>query len=143
MAEESRPPQIEALQGALAGVHAALWAYGLLTPRLSDPDKARARTAHGAHRRLRDHLERVIAEAEETPVASAAGYSLPFEVTGRASARRLAAHVERGCAQVFGHLAGATSDPERRVFAARALTACARRAVEWGGEQETFPGLTH
>lgn len=120
MAEESRTPQLDALQGALAGVHAALWAYGLLTPRLSDTEKTRARAAYGAHRDLRDHLERLIAEAGEKPVASEAAYALPFEVTGRSSARRLAAHVERGCAQVFAHLAGATSDPELRIFAARA-----------------------
>lgn len=133
--------EIEALQAALAGVHAALWGYGVLGPRLSGEESKRGRRTYTRYRELRDHFVALLKERSADPVAAAPGYALPFPVTDAASARRLAAHLEAGCAAVFADLVAGATSATLRSFAARTLRECALRHLEWGGKPSAFPGL--
>jgi hypothetical protein len=133
--------EIETLQAALAGVHAALWGYGVLGPRLSGEEEERGRRAYVRYRELRDHLVALLSERSVEPVAAAAGYTLPFPVSDAASARRLAAHLEAGCAGVFADLVAGATSAKLRGFAASTLRECALRHLAWGGALSAFPGL--
>jgi Domain of unknown function (DUF4439) len=127
---------VEALQQALAAEHAAVWAYGVVGGVLG-PDSSAATAAYAAHRGRRDQLlSRIGAEA----VAAEPAYDLPFPVSGAGQAQRLAVRVEERCAEVYAAVVARTTG-DNRVYAARALTECAVRALEWGGNLEAFPGL--
>jgi hypothetical protein len=133
--------EIETLQAALAGVHAALWGYGVLGPRLSGEEGERGRRTYTRYRELRDQLVALLSERSADPVAASPGYVLPFPVTDAASARRLAAHLEAGCAGVFADLVAGATSATLRGFAASTLRECALRHLEWGGSPTAFPGL--
>jgi len=133
--------ELKALQAALAGVHAALWGYGVLGPRLTGGALKGSRKAYDAYRTLRDELEDLVTARKAEPVAADAGYRLPFPVTDGTSARKLARHLEDGCAALFGDLVAAAVSVDLRTFAAEQLTACARRGMSWSDQQVAFPGL--
>ena len=133
--------EVASLQRALAGVHAAVWGYGVLGPRLDGDDEARGRQTYTAYRALREQITTLLEARSATPVAADPGYALPFQVTDAATARRLAVHLEDGCAAVFADLvAGATGD-DIRALAARLLDDCAGRRLVWGAAPVAFPGL--
>lgn len=139
MSEET---EVEALQSTLAGVHAALWGYGLVASRLRDTaDEAAADTGYTDYQRLRNRLDAMIRRRDAAPTAAEAGYDLPFDVTDEASARRLAVHIEEGCAPLLGHLVTATENPDLVNFAATQLAALTQRRVRLGAEPDAFPGL--
>lgn len=75
------------------------------------------------------------------PVAALAGYRLPFPVDGPAPARRLARHLEEGCAELYADLVAAARGAGLRTFAATELTACCTRRSAWRGSPVAFPGL--
>lgn len=134
------PAARRALQTALAGEHAAVYAYGLLGARVTDADARRARAFLEAHRAGRDLLISVLSTAGDQPVAAAAAYDLPFPVRARADARRLAAVIEERLAVVYAGVVG-PAEGELRRSAARWLGACAVRAAGWTGRTSAFPGL--
>ncbi|GAB3424522.1 ferritin-like domain-containing protein [Flindersiella endophytica] len=133
--------ELKALQAALAGTHAALWGYGVLGPRLTGAALKGSHKAYDSYRTLRDELEDLVIARKGDPVAARAGYQLPFPVTDGTSARKLARHLEDGCAALFGDLVAAAVTAELRTFAASQLTACARRGMSWSDRQVAFPGL--
>lgn len=132
--------EVAALQQALAGVHAAVWGYGVLGPRLG-ADEAQGRATYAVHRKLRDQVAALIRDRSSVPVAAQAAYALPFEVSDEKAAKRLAVHLEDGCAAVFADLVAAADLPAVKVFAARVLHECAERRLAWGGTPVAFPGL--
>ena len=134
------PAARRALQTALAGEHAAVYAYGLLGARVADADARRARAFLEAHRAGRDLLISVLSAAGEQPAAAAAAYDLPFPVRSPADARRLAALVEERLAMAYAGVVG-PAEGELRRSAARWLGACAVRAAGWTGRTSAFPGL--
>jgi Domain of unknown function (DUF4439) len=124
-----------ALQAALAAEHAAVYAYGVVGGVLGGT--AQANAAYAAHRGRRDQLTaRLGADA----VAAEPAYELPFAVTRPGQAERLAVQVERRCAEVYADVVSRTTGATR-LYAARGLTECAVRSLEWGGDFEAFPGL--
>ncbi|CAN5650267.1 hypothetical protein BH24ACT13_BH24ACT13_11600 [soil metagenome] len=131
---------LASLQVALAGEHAASYAYGVLGAQLAGRDRERARTAYDAHRVLRDRLDTLARGHGGQPVVAAAAYELPFAVRTEADARRLAGRVEERTAAPYADLVAAAIGPERR-FATIALRAAAVRAAGWRGETQPFPGL--
>ncbi|WP_020575623.1 ferritin-like domain-containing protein [Actinopolymorpha alba] len=133
--------EIETLQQALAGVHAAIWGYAVLGPRLRNADRERGRQVYSGYRGLRDQLTSLIRARRTTPVAAEPAYALPFQVTSATTARRLAAHLEDGCAGVFADLVAGAATADVRVFAARLLNECAERRLQWGSDPVAFPGL--
>lgn len=133
--------EIRGLQTALAGVHAAIWGYGRLTPALTPELEGQARSAYHAHRRLRARLGSMLTDRDVEPVASLPAYRLPHPVNDSASARDLAAELERGCAEAFGTLVEHARGAELRQYAADQLLACARRERDWGTRPGALPGV--
>lgn len=123
--------ELSALQAALAGEHAAVWAYGVVGARLPAAQRPRALADLAAHRRARDLLQARLRARGATPVAPDPAYLLPFAVPDRGAALRLAAFVEHRLAADYVALLGATADRPGRAAALAALTATATREAGW------------
>ncbi|OWV04327.1 hypothetical protein B5D80_20705, partial [Micromonospora wenchangensis] len=89
-----------------------------------------ARAAEAAHRSRRDALVLQLSSAGGTVPADQAGYALPFPVTDRAAALRLAVQVEERTA-AFWRVALPVTTGADRTRALNALTDCAVRATRW------------
>ena len=131
--------EVAALQAALAGEHAAVWACGRAAAELTGAQRGRALDQLDAHRIARDTLRGRIRAAGSEPVPAAAAYVEPFPVTGARTARRLLAQVDDALAACYADVAAATSAGERGT-AVKASVAAARRSVAWGGAPRAFPG---
>jgi hypothetical protein len=136
----------DALNRALAAEDAAVFGYGVLGPHLNRTDVDAARSAEDAHRDLRDSLLIKLSGANASPVAADPAYALPFPVTDRTSALKLAAELEDGAAQAWHGALGPTIGADRSM-AAQALIDCAVRATRWrviAGVKpatQSFPGV--
>ncbi len=119
-----------ALQRALAAEQAAIHGYGVLGVHLSGGEQAEARGAEDAHRARRDAILLRLAAATAAPSAAPPGYRLPFPVTDRASALRLAIALEEGVAATWRAALAGTLD-EDRAAAVDALSDAAVRATRW------------
>ncbi|SCE63994.1 ferritin-like domain-containing protein [Micromonospora mirobrigensis] len=119
-----------ALTAALTAEYAAIYAYGPIGVRLRDAARTAARAAEAAHRNRRDALVLQLTAAGVEVPADHAGYALPFPVTDRASALRLAVEIEDRTAG-FWRAALAETEGADRNRALAALTDCALRATRW------------
>jgi uncharacterized protein DUF4439 len=131
---------LQALQGALAAEHAAIYGYGVAGAMLSGGDRASALTDWRLHQEARDTLQAMITKLGAAPVAANAAYRLPFPVRDAHSARRLAATLEEGVTRAYLGLV-AVSDHTLRTFGALAMRAPANRAAAWRGSTVAFPGM--
>lgn len=131
---------IPALQGALAAEHAAVYGYGVAGAMLTGAALAQARAGWTAHQVARDTLAAMLTRLGATPVAASPAYELPFAVTGPASAKELAAALEKGVTRAYLALV-AVNDPALRTFGARAMQVSANRATAWSGITVAFPGM--
>ncbi len=119
------------LTGALAAEEAAIYAYGLIGVHVTrDSEVAAARNCEQKHRQRRDYLVDRLDELEASAAPAPAAYELPFEVTGRAGALKLAVHVEDGVAQAWRAVLPVT-EGDQRFEALSALTDSAIRATRW------------
>ncbi len=134
------PQALQALQGALAAEHAAIYGYGVAGAMLSGADQAAALTDWKLHQEARDTLEAMIVQLGATPVAASVAYGLPFAVRDAQSARRLAAVLEDGVTQAYLGLVAVT-DQTLRMFGALAMQPPANRAAYWRGSTVAFPGM--
>ncbi|RBM05071.1 ferritin-like domain-containing protein [Streptomyces sp. PT12] len=134
------PSELDAAQAALAAEHAAVYGYGVVGGRIGEERGREAREAHDAHLARRDALHRTVRDLGGSPVAAAAGYALPFEVTDSASAVELAVELETRLAGAYADLVLVGAGDVRR-DAADALRDAAVRAARWRGHGEPFPGL--
>lgn len=131
---------LQALQGALAAEHAAIYGYGVVGAMLDGADRALALSDWKLHQEARDTLDAMIGKLGATPVAASAAYQLPFAVNNAASARRLAATLEDGVTQAYLGLVAVT-DLTLRTFGALAMQPPANRAAAWRGTTVAFPGM--
>ncbi|MGK5738977.1 ferritin-like domain-containing protein [Micromonospora sp. URMC 103] len=131
MIERAAPaaPQ-EALAAALTAEYAAIYAYGPIGVRLTGAARTAARQAEAAHRGRRDALVTQLSTAGATVPADRAGYALPYPVTDRASALRLAVEVEERTAAHWRAALAATTGRDRDQ-ALDALLDYAVRATRW------------
>jgi hypothetical protein len=142
------PPGLgDRLATALAAEHTAIFAYGRLGVLLDAAGRKEAHATEAAHRARRDSLLIQLAALKVPAPPAAAGYALPFPLTDRAAALKLAAHVEDGVAASWrAALADADTDVRRQVLAG--FTDAAVRAARWrrlAGTSPTtaaFPGRT-
>jgi hypothetical protein len=134
--------QVEALQAALAGEHAALYGVGVAGGKLNGARFRDATEAYEQHRANRDHLSALLDAAGETPVAAEPAYDLPQAVTNAATATALVLLIERRIAAVYGDLVEAAEQPAVRSFAINSLVAAASAQVPWGGAPVAFPGIS-
>jgi len=132
--------ELEALQAALAGEHAALYGVGVAGGKLSGAKFKAATDTFEHHRDTRDKLSDLIAAAGETPVAAEPAYDLPQPVTNAVSAGALILGIERRLAAVYGDLVEAAEQPAVRTLAIDELLATAAAQVTWGGAPVAMPG---
>lgn len=129
----------EQLLAALAAEEAAIYAYGTLGVKLKgEGDQAEARAAEAAHRGRRDALVSRLSALKASAAPAPAGYDLPFEVTDRAGAVKLAIQIEDGVAQAWRAVLPA-SDGADRATALNALIEAAVRATRWRRLGEVTP----
>jgi hypothetical protein len=135
----SDSPFLDALQAAVAGEHAAVWASGRAAGELAGRRRDAARRELDAHRRARDELRRQVRALGAIPLEAAVAYVEPFPVQGSSGGRRLMAHVNTALAATYADVAAA-SEPAARREAVQRSSEAAVRAVEWGADPEAFPG---
>jgi hypothetical protein len=121
---------VAVLSAALAAEDAAIFAYGPIGARLGGSATSLARSAEAAHRGRRDALVIKLTEAGATVPPAQPAYALPFPVTDRASALRLAVEVEDRTAAVWRAALPGTTEADRQ-DALNALVECAVRATRW------------
>jgi hypothetical protein len=122
---------VGAMQGALAAEHAVIFGYAVAGAHLSGADLAAVRAADTAHRDRRDALAAAVRARGADPVTAEPGYRLPFAVTGRPAALRLAGTLEDGTAAAWRYLVAAADRADLRRTAVAALTDAAVRATRW------------
>jgi ferritin-like protein len=121
----------DALSAALAAEDAAIYAYGVIGPRLdNDDEKSDAHAAETAHRQRRNYIVTRLDQLKVKPPATPAGYDLPFPVTDRDSAVKLAIQIEDGVAQAWRPVLPVTEATDRTT-ALSAMTDSAVRATRW------------
>ena len=131
----------DALQAALAGEHAAVYAYGVVGARLEGlADERAAQSGYDVHRQRRATITRLVTDAGATPTPAAPAYDLGGTVPTPAAARALAALVETRAAATYSDVVAA-ADGAVRQSAALWLSDAAVRATTWSGRPPTFPGM--
>ncbi|MFY1619896.1 ferritin-like domain-containing protein [Micromonospora sp. WMMD736] len=125
-----QPTAEEALAAALSAEYAAIYAYGRIGVRLTGAVRDAAHQAEAAHRRRRDAVVVQLSGAGGTVPPDRAGYALPFPVTNRASALRLAIEVEERTAAHWRAALASTTGADRNQALA-ALVEYAVRATKW------------
>ena len=127
------------LAAALAAEEAAIYAYGVLGVKLTGAgDRTEARAAEAVHRARRDVLVSRLSALRASTAPAPAGYTLPFEVTDRESALKLAIQVEDGVAQAWRAVLPVTTDADRAT-GLNALVDAAVRATRWRRLGEVTP----
>ena len=127
------------LKAAYAAEEAAIYAYGVIGVHLnSTGDVTEARAAEQAHRQRRDYLVGRLSQLKASSAPSPAGYELPYEVTDRATALKLAIQVEDGVAQGWRPVLPVTEGGDRGTALA-AMTEAAVRATRWRRLAEVSP----
>jgi Domain of unknown function (DUF4439) len=117
---------------ALAGEHAAIYAFGVVGAHLGPTEQPLAAAAINRHRARRDALAAaIVAVALATPAPAEPAYLLPFPIRTRADALRLAALVEDRLAALYVALVIGTSEVALRSMAASALQGSAADAAGW------------
>ncbi len=115
---------------ALAAEHAAVFGYGAVGAHLDPVTVAAAREAETVHRNRRDALLVRLANDNATPSPAAPAYALPFPVTDRATALRLAVGLEERTGQAWRAVLAVTRAADRQL-ALDALCDTAVRATRW------------
>ncbi len=137
---EARRDSGASLGQALAAEYAAIFGYGVIGAHLDRTGQDAARQAETAHRNRRDTLLLKLTAASASPPVAAAAYALPFPVTDRASALKLAYQLEDGSAKAwYGAISSTTG--EDRALAANALIDCAVRATRWRRTAGVSPAI--
>jgi ferritin-like protein len=126
------------LADALSAEYAAIYGYGIVGAHLTGANQDAARQAEAAHRSRRDALLVRMAAASATPPAADPAYTLPYAVTDRDTALKLAVDLEDGAARAWYGAIGATSGDDRSL-AANALIDCSVRATRWRKLAGTTP----
>lgn len=128
----------ERLQAALSAEHSAIFAYARFGVLLDKAVQKEARTGEEMHRTRRDALLVQLAELKAAAPVAQAGYALPFPVTDKATALKLAAYVEDGVAATWrAALADAEGEVRRRILVA--YTDAAVRGTRWRKLAEVTP----
>ena len=129
----------DALGALLAGEHAAVFGYAVVTARLDGSRRPAAERVWLAHQTRRDELERYLVARGAQPPVAARAYDLgPLPQTPD-QARELAVRIEDGLATAAAGALGPASGTIRPA-AATILLASARTATGWSGKAQALPG---
>ncbi|MGV1003681.1 MAG: DUF4439 domain-containing protein [Candidatus Nanopelagicales bacterium] len=132
-------PLLAALQEALAGEHAAVWAAGRAAGQLTGARQEAALDDLETARIARDRLREQIVRAGGEPVSAAPAYEEPKPVSSASRARALMAQISLGLVPLYARLAG-TAPAGSRAWPTTQATTRAARAVFWGAPTAAFPG---
>lgn len=138
---------IDALQGALATEHAALWSYSLAVAFLPADQAGQARLDADAHRELRSRVAQTLTDVGKRPVSAQPAYATPTPVADAASAAALAVVAETDTMAAWRSILEHTTYVELRQVAVTTLTAATVRCAHWRrvtGQSPAvpeFPGL--
>lgn len=130
---------LTAMQEALAGEHAAVWAAGRAAGRLTATAREAALADLADARAARDFLRDLIVQAGGEPVSAAPAYLEPTPADSARRAKDLLAHVCLARVPLYARLAATTAAGSRSYSVDRA-GALAARAVYWGAQPQPFPG---
>lgn len=131
-------PGDDRLADALRAEHAAIFAYGVIGAHLEAGTVELAQAAELAHRSRRDALLIRLSSKGATPPPADPVYNLPYEVSDRASALKLAITVEERCAAIWRPVLPETNGDERKL-GLEALVDCATRATRLRSAASTKP----
>ena len=121
----------------VAGEEATIYAYEVLTAKLTGSQRTAGLDAILAHRQARDTARARLAEEGQDPT-SPASYDLPFAVHDAATAVALAVTVELRLADQYLFHVAETTGPERR-HACESAQESTTRATMWGWDTAAFP----
>lgn len=121
----------DALQGALAAEHAALWCYSLILAFLPPDQLAVARADADAHRFARGSIERTLTSLGVRPVSAQPAYSTPQPVVDGPSAAALAVVAETDALAAWRSVVERTDDRNLRQAALDSLTKGTLRCARW------------
>jgi uncharacterized protein DUF4439 len=122
---------VDALQGALATEHAALWCYSLAVAFLAGPPLDQARTDSRDHLELRGAVERTLSRVGIPAVSAQPAYATPQPVTDAKSAAALLEVAESDTMAAWRSLVERTSDQGMRRSAVQALCDATLRCARW------------
>lgn len=131
----------DALQGALAAEHAALWCYGLAVAFLGPEQRAQARDDAEAHRVLRGAVETTLGQLGTRAVSARPAYATPQPVVDAASAAGLAVVAETDALAAWRSVLERTTDRPLRQAALDALTQGTLRCARWRVVVGTPPAI--
>ena len=129
---------VTAAQAILSAEHAAVYAYGALTPHLRGAQRDQAHGLYELHRQIRDALEAGIAAHGATPTPMVAAYAFPQLPDDPASAAALAGYVETRVAAVCAN-ATTVATAAGRPYTAWSVVSASLRAYGWGRAPAAFP----
>lgn len=138
----SSEPVVDAMQAALAGEHAAVYAYGVIGGRLDygSNDQELATRLHSAHRSRRDELTDLLTAAGAKPAGAEPAYDLPGDIETAEDARPLGQQVEDRCTVLSAGIVAVATGTVRS-FAVTAQSESAVALLEWGGAPTALPGV--
>ena len=128
----------EPLEQAIAGMDAAVYAYGIIGANLSGAQQRRAETAIATLDRQRAVFEAALGH---TVNEAAVAYALPGPVTDGASARSMAELIEMKLIPYFDAVARTSTGATQRA-ASTAASKAANRAQFWSADGTASPGAT-
>jgi hypothetical protein len=122
---------VTGLADALRAEYAAVFGYGVVGAHVAGRLLVATRKAEEAHRRRRDAvLDRLSSGDKTPPPAAEPAYTLPFPVTDRNGAVKLAIHLEERTAAIWRAVLGGVRGADRQL-ALDALVDSAVLATRW------------
>ena len=137
---------VAALYDAVGAEHAAIYGYGIVSSRVMPDSNDLVSQALAQHRDRRETAIGMLKERSIDAPVPAAGYQLPFAVTGPIGAAKLAVRMESACAVAWRAVMEQSDSEQDRAFALTGLTQCAQMAARWRQVlgawpvTEAFPG---
>jgi Domain of unknown function (DUF4439) len=146
--QPSRPadPANAALFDAVAGEHAVIYGYGLVSAHSTPDVNDLVAAAMAEHRARREQAITRLTDRNVTSPLAAAGYQMPLAVDSPVDAAKLAVRMEEDTAATWRAVLERASTNDDRAFAVTALSESAVTAAKWRavvGTQPTtvaFPG---
>jgi hypothetical protein len=124
-------PTVDALQGALATEHAALWCYALAVAFLGGDQLDQARDDSRDHLELRGAMERSLSRLGVPAVSAQPAYATPQPVTDAKSAATLLEVAESDTMAAWRSVLERTTDQGVRKSALQALSDATLRCARW------------
>lgn len=129
----------DALQAALAGEYAVMYAYGRAGARLAT-QRDEALALLEVHRARRDQMRAWLTESGQEPLPPAPAYDVGGPLRADRAARALLARVELRLIPLYVEvIAEFMGDQQRRAWAIRAVRESALTAQSWGAAGQAFP----